>query len=308
MLPLRLPEADFFDSIRDLAQAREAVLEEVPKTPFLALSPAGLFAWRDRLAYAWCTKGEARFLIAVDGSIVYFPRPPVPFSRKTLELAFQYLKRIHADRPEIIRVEGLNEAQSVLARSWGLRVESLSLEYLYERSKIASLSGRFLRAKRAQRNHLQKHHFLVFRPFQRGDFARCLELYDTWCNRKKAAPACTPEAKTMLEASRSFHLRLLSEGEDWGVSTWVVEVDGILRAYTAGGPLTHDVFGVYMEVADWNFKGLSAYIFSKTAQNAAEYTWINAGDAQMLPALAHAKRLWRPARLLELFAVSLSQR
>ena len=296
-----LPHADFFDRVDPLEGDPEKFIAAYP-SPFLTASLPSFLMWQDEFLYADALSQNQRFLIAFYDKYVYCPTPPRPFTKDSVEAAFSYLKSVNGPGPGISRIEGLTEAQSGEAQSWGFTPRPTLTEYVYDRAKLSALSGDPYRAKRAEVNHLIKHHPVIFRPYRRADLSACGELFELWKSQRLPHFKGSMGEK-MLLASQKAHLRALTQGEAWGLKAWVVLLGGRLAAYTLGGALDAGTFGVYLEVADLTIKGLSAYIFQNLCRQMESYAFINTGDAEGLPKLAESKDHWHPVRKLPIFAL-----
>lgn len=258
--------------------------------------------WRDAFACALAVKEGSSFIIAHYDKYVYCPVPPHPFTRASLGIALDYMKKVNGPGPGVSRVEGATEEQKGSAESWGFLARPALTEYLYDRAQLAGLHGDPYRAKRAEVNHLLKHHALVLRPFRASDLELCGGLYELWKGQR------LPEMKgemgeKMLRSSQKAHLQALLNGEDWGMDAWVVLVEGRLAAYSMGAALGPDTYGIYLEVTDLTVKGLSAYIFANVCRQVEPYAFVNTGDAEGLPRLAESKEHWHPSRKLPLYAL-----
>ncbi|HET9869118.1 MAG TPA: hypothetical protein VFR02_01295 [bacterium] len=296
-----LPHADFFDRVDPLDADLEAA-EALYAGPFLTASLPAFLMWQDEFLYADAGLAGARFLVAHYDKYVYLPTPPRPFTRENVEKAFAYMRAVNGPGPGISRIEGLAESQKDQGRSWGFPTRPTLVEYVYERAKTAALAGDAYRSQRAEVNHLVKHHPVLFRPYRRADFPACGDLFEAW--KAQRLPALKGGmGESMLLASQRAHARALRQGEAWGLKAWVVLLGGRLAAYTVGGALDADTFGVHLEVADLTVRGLSAYIFRNLCRQMEPYAFINTGDAEGLPRLAESKDHWHPFRKPEIFAL-----
>ncbi|MGH7740302.1 MAG: phosphatidylglycerol lysyltransferase domain-containing protein, partial [bacterium] len=248
-----LPHADFFDRITPLEDDLEKAQAVYPNS-FLTASLPSFLMWQDEFLYADASMGETHFLVAHYDKYVYLPTPPNPFTEKALVSAFSYLKMVNGPGPGISRIEGLTETQKKTAEAWGFPSRPTLMEYLYERSKLAGLTGDAYRSQRAEVNHLVKTQPVLFRPYRRGDLKACGDLFELWKNQRLPGLKGSMGEK-MLLASQRAHLRALTQGESWGLKAWVVWLGDRLAAYTLGGPLDENTFGVYLEVADLTTKG-----------------------------------------------------
>jgi hypothetical protein len=299
---ISLPHGDFFDSVEPLDLSLEKAAELFHPAPGLSASLPYLLMWRDSFACALAVKDGTSFIIAHYDKYVYCPVPPRPFTLENLEAAFDYMKKVNGPGPGISRVEGLTEERKKQAESWGFPARPALTEYLYDRAQLAGLHGDPYRAKRAEVNHLLKHHALVLRPYRASDFKSCGDLYELW--RDQRLPDLKGEmGETMLRSAQKAHLQALLHGEDWGMDAWVALVEGRLAAYSVGAALSPDSYGVYLEVTDLTVKGLSAYIFANVCRQVESYPFINTGDAEGLPRLAESKEHWHPARKIQIYAL-----
>jgi len=258
--------------------------------------------WQDEFAYALLTKGSASFIAALYGKNVYFPVAPKPFTKESLSLSFDYMKKVNGPGKGVSRIEGLTEDRKKQAEAWGFPTRPTLNEYLYDRPQVAGLHGDPYRAKRAEINHLLKENAVVLRPFRESDLTACGDLFELW--KSQRLPALKGQmGEKMLLASQKAHFRALKQGGDWGLDAWVVMLGNKLSAYSVGGVLSPETYGVYLEVTDLTVKGLSAYIFANICRQVEPAAFINAGDAEGLPRLAESKEHWHPARKVQLFAV-----
>jgi hypothetical protein len=302
ILPLiRLPLAEFFDFVEPLDSALEKAGAFLDPAPFLSASLSHFLMWQDEFAYALVSKGPALWVVALYGQYVYLPAPPKPFAKETLDVAFEYMRKVNGPGRGVSRIEGLTEEQKKQAEAWGYPARPTLTEYLYDQSLVAGVHGDAYRAKRAEANHLIKEHAVLMRPYRSGDLKACGELFELW--KSERLPALKGQmGEKMLLASQKAHFRALHQGEDWGMDAWVVFLENRLAAYSVGAGLSTDTYGLYLEVTDLTVKGLSAYIFVNVCRQLGRYPFINAGDAEGLPNLAESKEHWHPLRHLRVYA------
>lgn len=298
---LRLPHAEFFDLVQPLDTDLDRAQGFLFPAQGLNVSLPGLLMWQDEFAYALAVKGALGFIFALYEKYVYCPVPPKPFTQESLTDAFTYMEKVNGKGFGISRIEGLTGSQATQAKAWGFPTRSTLTEYLYEREKLAGLHGDPYRAKRAEINHLLKEQAIVMRPYRALDLTACGELYELW--KTQRLPALKGEmGERMILASQKAHLRVLVQGEDWGMTGWVVKAGDRLAAYSWGATLGNGTFGVFLEVADLTVKGLSAYIFTNLCRQVEDHPWVNTGDAEGLPRLAESKEHWHPAEKRPFFA------
>jgi hypothetical protein len=298
---LELPHVDFFDSVDPLDLQLERAQTLFSPASGLSTSIPSLMMWQDEFAYALTQKDNHFFIIALYGSYVYLPVPPIPFTIESLQAAFDYMKMVNGSGPGISRIEGLTEKQKKQAQTWGYGSRPTLSEYIYDRQLLAGLHGDPYRAKRAEINHFLKENSVILRPFRAKDLNACGNLYELWKTQRLPAFQGEIGAK-MIQASQKAHFRALHQGEDWNMDAWVVLVNQRITAYTVGAALNQTTYGIYVEVTDLTIKGLSAYIFVNICRQLEAYPLINTGDAEGLPRLAESKRHWHPSEKLNLYA------
>ena len=297
-----LPHADFFDSVDSLDLRLEQAQALFTPAGALSASIPSFLMWQDEFVYALVRKNNFSFIVARYGNYVYLPIPPQPFTIESLQMAFDYMRKVNGAGAGISRVEGLIFGQKEQAQAWGFNLHPTLNEYIYNRQPLAGLHGDSYRAKRAEINHFLKENSVTFRPYRATDLRACGDLYELWKNQR--LPLLQGEiGEKMIQASQKTHFRALHQGEDWGMDTWVVLVHQRLAAYTAGAALNPSTYGIYMEVTDLTIKGLSAYIFVNVCRQLEAYHFINTGDAEGLPRLAESKEHWHPMEKLKLYAV-----
>ncbi len=231
MPAIRLPHADFFDSVEPLDSALERASSLFHPAPSLSASLPAFLMWQDEFAYALASQGAASFVVALYGRYVYFPVPPKPFTLETFQAAFEFMKKVNGPGVGISRVEGLTEDQKKRAEVWGYPTRPTLVEYIYDRAQMAGLHGDSYRAKRAEINHLLKEHSVVLRPYRQNDLKACGELFELWKDQRLSILKGEMEER-MLLSSQKAHFRALHQGEDWGMDAWVVFLETRLAAYT----------------------------------------------------------------------------
>jgi hypothetical protein len=74
----------------------------------------------------------------------------------------------------------------------------------------------------------------------------------------------------------------------------VVLIDGEIKAFTCGCPLSDEAFCVVYECTDLSIKGLAAFTFSAFCGRIGRYASVNIMDDSGLESLRKAKRSWHP--------------
>lgn len=255
---------------------------------------AGLFAWADFFEVEiFETDGNWCVMAGKDGaSFLYFPPLGEVLSSKAVETAFERMGRGPASR-----IEGISAPELPLLQQVGYQAQLQTQEYIYDRGLTAGLPGSAYESKRSDLHHFLRRHQPVFRALEPRDLEGCGALFERWLDNRRAAYK-DGIYRAMLVENRVVHGRLLGQASSLALTGRVVESAGCIVGYTVGFPLNETMFCVALEVTEPRIKGLPVFIFRELADDVAlkKYSFINAMDDFGLPAVAAAKRSWRPVR------------
>lgn len=295
--------SNYFDRSEPLGDHWED-LKSIFPSPSLASSLISFLTWGKAFHYYWSysQSSQTHWIFAQYGNYVYCPILPTPLTFDALQLAFQFMEKMNGPGPGISRIEGLTENQKPQIMGWGYNVRPVFFEYLYPTTQLAALKGNHYRSRRAEKNHLEKNHNLLFRPFLKSDLNACKTLWSNWYQQKIQRQS-HPQAVQMMQSAQWAHELALDHIEDWGLHAWVVWVNQHLSAYLIGSPLSSNTFGIYFEITDLTLKGLSTYIFVNVCNRILDFPFVNTGDAEFLETLAYAKQTWHPCQKLFVYAI-----
>ena len=297
-------------AIQPLGWPQRSLLEEslsFAKHIYSGYTAAGILGWSDLIHYGWASLEGAFCLFAQQGGGVFMPLPPLGRSVRpeAFDAAWKILSEVNQGS-EVSRIEGIEPSmipQEVLNR---FRWREGEPEYLYRREELAALRGDRYRSQRGAVNRFQRRFpSSRFRPFQDQDLVPCLQLYTLWAIRRQQAD---PESfsKALVRDGLFFHRRLMMSHRELGLTGRVLEVEGQIRGYTFGAPVSSDLFCVFLEIADRSFPGTSQLLFLEFCKDLGNYPLINAMGDSGLPGLRRAKQAYRPvgmARVVELAGV-----
>lgn len=179
-------------------------------------------------------------------------------------------------------------------------------EYCYYRRDIVELHGNPYKSQRSEYNQFVKGRSFEFVPFETGMTEECLALFHAWRNNRREKH---PEEiyRQMLEDSRAVHETVLRQAGELGFTGRVVRVDGNIKAYTFGYPLSGEEFCVFLEIADGTIDGLPTFIFREFCSDPglAPYRFINCMDDFAMPDVQRTKMAFKPALLWPVYTVTL---
>jgi uncharacterized protein len=265
-----------------------------------------LFVWKG----AFCFEA-----VQFDNSTLVFARQPVgtflfwpPLGKgirpEAIEHAFGVMREENGPGG-VSRIENVPEADLSAFADERFIKHVRGHEYIYLKEDIAHLVGKKYHAQRHEINMLMRAHHVEYRPFKASDARECRILFEQWLDVKRMKYDDEVYC-SMLSENRAVHASAFSHADALGLIGRVAVIDGKVKAYTFGYPLSEKMFCVFLEVADPGVHGLASFIFREFAADAAlkEFEHINAMDDFGMPQVAAAKRHWHPSALQPVYTVS----
>ena len=295
-----------------LLERKELIQQYLRQTPgqLSSFSFINIFTWQEFFQFE---------LEVIDGNLCVFARheagtflylPPLGknVSAKTIQTCFERMDRVNRHKG-VSRVENVHAHQLSLFPLKEFSYYNKGYEYCYYRKDIAALEGNAYKSKRSSCNQFVKNHAFEYLPYDDPMREACGELYQTWAESRRPAYAGNAVSLQMLEENAGVHQLALRHYKELGLTGRVVSVDGKIRAYTFGYPLSADIFCVLFEVADLSFKGLSVFIFREFCRDGAlaPYKFINVMDDFELNNIQWTKNSFRPIALLPSYVVTRKQ-
>lgn len=172
-------------------------------------------------------------------------------------------------------------------------------DYLYDREKLETLSGKKLQSKR---NHINKFKRLypdyTYEEISAENARECMALEDLWYRDTELTPGVDQERKMVRRALQNF--------EEIGLRGGAIRVDGSIIAFTVGMQISPRCFGVHIEKADTNYEGSFTIINQEFVKHLPpNYQVINREEDMGLPGLRRAKLSYKPLALLDKHTVVL---
>jgi len=289
----------------DLGLRRLTLSTRQRLTPFFTAHPAQLAAHAFAPVRVWAGMFDLRWAV-VDGRLLvvasgngpsFLMLPPLGAGplEPAVERAAEILSRLNAPHAPI-HIQDVDDEIWPAMERMGFQTTRAFQEYVYDRRALVALTGRDYKGKRAARNHFEKHHDVLFRPFEEPDLPACFALYRSWWTDRAAADP-TPIFTSQLQASAAMFLVALCEAEALDLRVRVLEADGRIVACTAGYEAPGgEQFVVLLEVTDRQVKGAAAYCYQAFCREMEGFRLINAMSDSGLPAIAAAKELYHPVR------------
>ena len=173
-------------------------------------------------------------------------------------------------------------------------------EYIYESSKLASLSGKALQPKRNHINYIDKNHTWQFEEITAGNIGECIAFNDDWDYYYND----NPKSKLFIEnrALNECFLRYDAMQLDGGC----LRVDGKVAGLAMGCPLNDEVYLYLFEKVSHIQRGAYTLINREFVRHfAMNYRYVNRAEDGGVEGLRQAKLSYAPAILQEVYLAEL---
>jgi hypothetical protein len=233
------------------------------------------------------------------GCFLYLPPLGNKISSKAAHEAFKVMDQRNKSCA-VSRLENIEQKDVAVFSGLGYRVRPKPGEYLCSRKTLAGLRGDNFKSKRACVNYFCKHNKYRYLEFSHRMEKDCLKLYKLWAG-ERALTNNDPSYTGMLKDGLVCLKGSFADYGRLGLVARVVEVNGSIKAFTAGFKINPETFCVLYEFADLSVKGLSQYIFRAFCQELEGFKYINIMDDSGLDNLKAVKESYRPLRLVSAF-------
>lgn len=166
-------------------------------------------------------------------------------------------------------------------------------DYLYEREKLATYSGKKLHGKKNHINKFQATYAWRAEEIDRDNIEDCMLVQDQWCadNDCEGDPGIRDETCAVRRVLHAFF--------DLPVRGVVLYVDDEPAAYTVGSAISEDTFDVHIEKAITKYDGVYSMICMQMAKIcAADYKYMNREEDLGDEGLRKSKLSYRPVEIL----------
>lgn len=190
-------------------------------------------------------------------------------------------------------------ARQLERRGWRVEAHRAAADYVYRTADLIELPGRRYAAKRNWIRRCLAAHDCRYERMAGPVTAECATFFEAWYRRHAGdeGPDLRAEADAVRETFAAW--------DALGLRGGAVRVDGAIRAFAVGEPLSPGMAVQHFEKADPAVPGLYQVInrwFLR--EEFAGFEWINREEDLDDPGLRRAKLSYHPARLVEKFVVT----
>jgi hypothetical protein len=169
-------------------------------------------------------------------------------------------------------------------------------DYVYQTADLRTLAGKAYHAKRNYARRFAELYAPEVRPLAADLISGCLQVQERWLEDQRNNESARDESTALIKALRHFHdLRLQGVG---------ILVGGSVVAFAIGEPLNPTTYVEHFEKALPGYTGAYQFLLQSFAQSVPEgFVYLNREQDLGTDGLRRAKESWRPAFLVEKYAV-----
>ncbi len=171
-------------------------------------------------------------------------------------------------------------------------------EYVYDRDKLTTLSGRALHKKKNHMNYFKKTYAYEAKPLTKDMQAEIIALTELIRDGKERSD---DEMRSLSEERHAIQevTKFLDRDDVYTVGIFI---DGRLQAYAIGERMSEDTAAEHFEKANLQFRGLYQVVCSEFCkQLPEEIRFVNREEDMGLPNLRHAKEALKPHHMSEMY-------
>ncbi|MDR0413504.1 MAG: phosphatidylglycerol lysyltransferase domain-containing protein [Dysgonamonadaceae bacterium] len=259
---------------------------------------SNIFSWKHFYHTTFATEGGFLFIrFQVNG---HLPGYLFPLGKGDLADALNRIRQDARKRGDDFRLYAITpemfaRIEEAMPGQFSYEKKREGYEYLYDSDKLISLSGKKYQSKRNHINKFTRTYEWEYLPITRAIIPDCLRLYRQWNaeNSGRKSELSLTEERIATETAFAHY-------EQLGLAGGALRIDGDIRAYSYGQPLTADTFGIHAEKCLYDIDGGFAMINQQfAAHHCSAYRYINREEDLGLESLRQAKLSYHPSILLE---------
>jgi hypothetical protein len=223
-----------------------------------------LFIWRKGLDIQYTTYKDVLIIKKMDFDGSYHFMQPIGYNKENLkeivDILIEYkaennLKFLFKDTEQPF-IEDLKE---VYGTSLQFEEDRDNSDYIYESSKLISLSGKKLHSKKNHYNNFIKNNNFYAEEINENNIEDCIKAACEWCKINDCKGYLKYELKAIQE--------LLLNKEKLDFMGMAVYVSDVLSAFTIGEKINDNMAIIHIEKADAEINGLYTYINKTFIEN-----------------------------------------
>jgi hypothetical protein len=194
-------------------------------------------------------------------------------------------------------IDFVQEIKNTFGNTYNIEEDRDNFDYIYESSKLISLSGKKLHSKKNHYNNFIKNNKYETVEINNKIIEDCMKTACDWCKINECKGYLKYELKAIQE--------LLLHTEELDFIGMAVYVDEKISAFTIGEKMNEDMAIIHIEKASTEINGLYAFV-NKTfiEKYFSNIPYINREQDLGKEGLRNAKLSYQPVKLEPKFIVS----
>lgn len=189
-----------------------------------------------------------------------------------------------------------DELREVFGEEFTIEEDRDNFDYVYDRDRLVSLSGKILHKKKNHYNYFVKNN--EYRDFRitEDNIELIVEAAKSWCKRHSCKGYLLYELRSIIE--------LLHNLDRLNLIGMAVSVNDRIVAFTIGERVSDDTAIIHVEKADSEVRGAYNYVNRTFAEKHLEgIKWVNREEDMGIEGLRHAKMSYEPARFAKKYMI-----
>lgn len=261
-----------------------------------------LFIWRDCYGIKWYEEDESLFINVRRKDVSFFLPPFTNNYTHMLDL----LKKIQIYNKGSFAMHGIYEdirehLEEVLPNKIVFNEDRDNFDYIYDREKLAVLSGRKYHSKKNHVNAFKKlYPEHEYQEFTEDLIPEVKTFLKEWCLTKNI------DEDESLRCEMCAISEALSNMHSLDFRGAIVRVNGKVEAFTMGEKINNDTAVIHVEKANSTIRGLYPFINQEFCKNAwHDVEFINREEDMGLDNLKKAKESYYPVYLLKKYSAKI---
>lgn len=265
---------------------------------------ANNYLWAPFYQIHWGVVKERLVFLSGEGAFsVSFPQGDTPLG-PVVEALLAYFEELgKAFRMHLVSPEQFRELEALYPGKFEIVYDRDKADYVYEREKLLTLSGKKLHGKR---NHINKfkgnYPDWSYEPVTAENEEECLELAKRW----RILNGCEEDEEKSEELCVTMNA--LQMREELDLRGGLIRAGGRVVAFSLGEPCGEDMFVVHIEKAYPDVQGAYPMINQQFVEHETEgFPYINREEDTGAEGLRRAKLSYYPVFMMEKGTVTVRQ-
>ncbi|MBQ3379649.1 MAG: DUF2156 domain-containing protein [Clostridia bacterium] len=287
-------------SFENIELSHEALLSaylKAQKYRICDFSFVNMYAWRTIYGTSFAIEDGMLFIRVGAQPKDYAFLPPIgdgDFKKAVMRLV-DYAKELDIKLKLVSVPKEVRESlETLMGTAFEFTTNRDGYDYLYEREKLSTYSGKKLHGKKNHINKFQATYNWRVEEITRDNIEDCVIIQTQWC----AENECDGADGSLSDETCAVRT-VLSAYFDLPVRGLILYVDDEPAAYSIGSEITEDTFDVHIEKALTKYDGVYSMICMQMAKICCEgFTYMNREEDLGDEGLRKSKLSYRPVEIL----------